>query len=76
MKVRDIRRRAKGKYISNGGFRFLRLSQIKRCRTYEQGCFLCDHWHFYDTHKRFPTWHELMNMSEDARVERILKEEQ
>jgi len=56
MKVRDIRkRRAKSKYQSNGSFSFLRLSQTKRCRTYEEGCFICDPWHFYDTHKRFPT---------------------
>lgn len=61
MKVRDIRKRAKGKYISNGGFKFLRLSQMKRCPTYERGCFLCDNWHYYDTHKRFPSWDELMD---------------
>ena len=36
-------------------------SMTKRCRTYEEGCFICDPWHFYDTHKRFPTWHELMD---------------
>jgi hypothetical protein len=61
MKVRDIRKRAKGKYQSNGGFKFLRLSQTKRCRTYEKGCFLCDFWHYYDTRNKFPTWHELMD---------------
>jgi len=55
MKVRDIRKRAKTKYISIGGFKFLRDSQAKRCRTYEPGCATCDFWHFYDTHKRFPT---------------------
>jgi hypothetical protein len=55
MKVRDIRRRAKTKYVSIGGFKFLRDSQSKRCRTYEPGCATCDLWHFYDTHNRFPT---------------------
>jgi hypothetical protein len=74
MKVRDIRKRAQGKYQSNGAFKFLRICQTKRCRTYVAGCVVCDNWHFYDTHKRFPSWHELMNMGEDARVERIMKE--
>ena len=58
MKVRDIRKRAKTKYVSIGGFKFLRDSQGKRCRTYEPGCATCDFWHFYDTHKRFPTLKE------------------
>jgi len=62
MKVRDIRKRAKGKYQSNGAFKFLRMSQHKRCRTYQQGCFICDFWNFYDTHKRFPTWGEQMEI--------------
>ena len=75
MKVRDIRKRAKSKYVVIEGFKFLRSSQSKRCRSYEAGCVNCDEWRFYDTHKRFPSWHELMNMGEDARVERIMKEE-
>ena len=62
MKVRDIRKRAKSKYESNGAFKFLRMSQHKRCRTYQQGCFICDFWNFYDTHKRFPTWGEQMEI--------------
>jgi hypothetical protein len=59
MKVRDIRKRAKGKYQSNGGFKFLRMSQTKRCSSYQQGCWQCDFWHFYDTNNRFPTWWEM-----------------
>jgi hypothetical protein len=62
MKVRDIRKRAKSKYESNGAFKFLRMSQHKRCRTYQQGCFICDFWNFYDTRKRFPTWVEQMEI--------------
>ena len=62
MKVRDIRKRAKSKYESNGVFKFLRMSQHKRCRTYQQGCFICDFWNFYDTRKRFPTWGEQMEI--------------
>ena len=58
MQVRDIRKRAKCKYVVIQGFKFLRDSQAKRCRTYEQGCAICDFWHFYDNHKRFPTWDE------------------
>ena len=53
MKVRDIRRRAKSKYIVIEGFRFLRESQSKRCKSYEAGCVNCDTWRFYDTHGRF-----------------------
>ena len=59
MKVRDIRKRAKSKYQSNGAFKFLRMSQTKRCRVYQEGCWHCDFWHFYDTNKRFPTWWEM-----------------
>jgi hypothetical protein len=62
MKVRDIRKRAKSKYESNGAFKFLRMSQHKRCRIYQQGCFICDFWNFYDTRKRFPTWGEQMEI--------------
>lgn len=54
MKVRDIRKRAKCKYVIIYGFKFLRDSQSKRCKSYVQGCAICDLWHFYDKYKRFP----------------------
>ena len=54
MKVRDIRKRAKSKYVVIEGFKFLRSSQSKRCRSYEAGCVNCDEWRYYDTYKRFP----------------------
>jgi hypothetical protein len=53
MKVRQIRRRAKTHYISDGGFKFLRGCFAKRCRTYEAGCPICDEWRFRDEHGRF-----------------------
>jgi len=61
MKVRDIRKRAKGKYVVDSGFKFLRDSQSKRCKSYVAGCVTCDTWRFYDTYKRFPSWDELRN---------------
>ena len=53
MKVRDIRKRAKSKYVVEHGFKFLRASQSKRCRSYEAGCANCDTWRFYDMKGRF-----------------------
>ena len=65
MKVRDIRKRAKSKYVSIDGYRFLRESQTKRCRTYEAGCVNCDTWRFYDMHGRFcRSYEELHNFME------------
>ena len=53
MKVRQIRRRAKTKYIVDAGMRFIRTCFNRRCRTYEAGCALCDEWRFRDEHGRF-----------------------
>jgi len=53
MKVRQIRRRAKSKYVTEAGFAFLRGCFSKRCRTYEAGCPTCDEWRFRDEHGRF-----------------------
>ena len=53
MKVRQIRRRAKTKYVTEAGFAFLRGCFAKRCRTYEAGCAVCDEWRFRDEHGRF-----------------------
>ena len=53
MKVRDIRKRAKDKYVVVDGMKFLRESQGKRCRSYVAGCATCDGWRFYDTYGRF-----------------------
>ncbi len=61
MKLRDIRRRAQTPYIAfGGGLVLLRDYKGKRCRTYDQGCPLCDQWRFYDEHGRFVYgWDEL-----------------
>lgn len=53
MKVRHIRRRAKTKYVTEGGFKFSRDCTGKRCRTYVAGCAICDSWRFRDEHGRF-----------------------
>jgi len=53
MKLKQIRRRAKTKYVTEAGFKFLRGCFAKRCRTYEAGCALCDEWRFRDEHGRF-----------------------
>jgi hypothetical protein len=53
MKVRDIRKRAKSKYVVDSGFKFLRDSQTKRCKSYVAGCVTCDTWRFYDKNGRF-----------------------
>ena len=53
MKVKQIRQRAKTKYVTEGGFAFLRGCFAKRCRTYEAGCPICDEWRFRDEHGRF-----------------------
>lgn len=33
-----------------------------RCKSYEQGCIVCEAYLFYDTHQRFPTWDELLEV--------------
>jgi hypothetical protein len=53
MKLKQIRRRAKTKYVTEAGFKFLRGAIGKRCRTYEAGCAVCDGWRFRDEHGRF-----------------------
>ena len=53
MKLRDIRRRAKTKFVTEEGVSFLRNCCTKRCDTYEAGCPICDEWRFKDTHGRF-----------------------
>jgi hypothetical protein len=65
MKVRDIKRRAKSKYVVIDGFKWLRGCCSPRCRTYEAGCANCDNWRFYDENGRFTrTWDELYNFME------------
>lgn len=60
MKVRQIRQRAKTKYVSEEGFALLRECFSKRCRTYVAGCTTCDTWRFRDEHGRFAyTFEEL-----------------
>jgi hypothetical protein len=53
MKARQIRQRAKTKYVSEEGFALLRGCFAKRCHTYEAGCATCDEWRFRDEHGRF-----------------------
>jgi len=53
MKVRQIRQRAKTKYIAHECFTFLRECFSKRCTTYVAGCPNCDSWRFRDEHGRF-----------------------
>ena len=53
MKVRDIKRRSKTKYVVMDGVKFLRDCCAPRCRTYVAGCAVCDSWRFYDTRGRF-----------------------
>ena len=53
MKVRQIRQRAKSKYVTEAGFAFLRGCFAKRCSTYQAGCPTCDEWRFRDEHGRF-----------------------
>lgn len=75
MKVRQIRLRAKTKYVSVDGVSFLRDCVVKRCRTYESGCVICDGWRFRDEHGRFVrSFSELYNFMADERVERLIQE--
>jgi hypothetical protein len=53
MKVRQIRQRAKTKYVVDWGIKLLRDGTGKRCDTYEAGCAVCDVWRFRDEHGRF-----------------------
>jgi hypothetical protein len=77
MKVRAIRHRAKTKFVSIGGFLFIRDCAVKRCRTYEMGCISCAFWRFRDEHGRFAYDEDEMrgfyNKVEDERVETLLK---
>ena len=77
MKVRQIRRRAKTKYVSIEGFLFIRDCAVKRCRTYEMGCISCAFWRCRDEHGRFVSSEDEMrsfyNRVEDERVEALLK---
>jgi len=60
MKVRQIRQRAKSKYVSEEGFALLRGCFSKRCPAYAAGCPICDEWRFRDEHGRFVyNWDEL-----------------
>lgn len=66
MRIRQIRQRAKTKYVSEEGFALLRGCFAKRCRTYAQGCPICEGWRFRDEHGRFAyNWNELRNYMEN-----------
>lgn len=78
MKVRDIKRRAKSKYVVLEGQKFLRECCAPRCRTYVAGCVTCDSWRFYDENGRFtrdwPELHTFIKKTE-AEQERLEKHE-
>jgi hypothetical protein len=66
MKVRVIRQRAKSRYVVYEGFKFLRDALAMRCRTYSQGCPICEGWRFRDEQGRFAyNWDELRNYMEN-----------
>jgi hypothetical protein len=49
MKLRKMRRRANQKRGFGYG---------KRCPEYFRGCIVCEAYHYYDQHKRWPTFDE------------------
>jgi hypothetical protein len=49
MKLRKVRRRAN----QQRGFGY-----GKRCLNYFRGCIVCEAYHYYDQHKRWPTFDE------------------
>jgi hypothetical protein len=70
MKVRDIKRRAKSKYVVMEGQKFLRECCAPRCRTYVAGCVTCDSWRFYDENGRFTrSWNELHTFIKQTEAE-------
>lgn len=70
MKLKQIRRRAKTKWVSVLGMTFVRLSRTKRCKTYEAGCPVCDEWKFYDVNGRFAhTFDELRSFMDTTEKE-------
>lgn len=72
MKVRDIKRRAKTKYVSVEGIKFIRGCCVPRCRIYVAGCANCDNWRFYDENGRFTrSWDELCAFMEITEGELI-----
>jgi len=60
MKQRARRRKAYNNTVEYDGFTFLRAFAVKRCRTYEQYCPICEYWRFLETQGRFPTLEEQM----------------
>jgi hypothetical protein len=36
------------------------------CKSYEQGCVVCEAYRFLDTYKRFPTWEEMRNVIDEV----------
>ena len=40
-----------------------------RCKSYEQGCVVCEAYRFYDERGRFPTWEEVMLFAEHTHAE-------
>jgi len=58
MKQRARRRKAYNNTVQYDGFTFLRAFAVKRCRTYEQYCPICEYWRFLETRGRFPTLEE------------------
>ena len=42
-----------------------------RCKSYEQGCVVCEAYRFYDECGRFPTWEEVMMFAEHTHAEMV-----
>jgi hypothetical protein len=56
----NISRRLKRKaYRKTGG----PPSIGNRCKSYEQGCIVCEAYRFYDMHGKFATWNQLWKIT-------------
>jgi hypothetical protein len=63
MKLRKMRRRANQKR----GFRY-----GKRCSEYFRGCIVCEAYHYYDQHKRWPTFDQVSEICRRHILEDII----
>jgi hypothetical protein len=46
-----------------------------RCKSYEQGCVVCEAYRFYDERGRFPTWEEVMLFAEHTHTEMVKRKQ-
>lgn len=61
MKLRKMRRRANQK---RRGFGY-----GKRCSDYFRGCIVCEAYHYYDQHKRWPTLEQVSQICRQHTLE-------